>query len=285
MLPKSQKQVLVGYDNGLKSVKFYNAPSKTILTSQNYKMLTLTTPAPPEEVGIKPPKNEGENVSPSEGENGESTRKNVAAPQLLSKKINVRKRLADSDINPHEPRRTRGIKKDYRYLHYPFPDEEEAGIVGIDKEEAYIVVPNDDCHSLQQARGSTDWEDWEQAMDNELDQLHQMGMWKLVEKPPRGVPIANKWVYTKKRDKDRNIVKYKVCLVTKGCAQRPGHDYLETHSPVVQMESIRAILVIAATRKLYMHQMDVKGAYLNSTLKEKVYMKQPEGFDDRTGRI
>jgi len=31
--------------------------------------------------------------------------------------------------------------------------------------------------------------------------------------------------------------------------------------------------------------MDIKGAYLNGILKEKVYMKQPEGFDDGTGRI
>ena len=60
-----------------------------------------------------------------------------------------------------------------------------------------------------------------------------MGMWKLVEKPPGVVPIANKWVYAKKCDKDGNIVKYKVRLVAKGCAQRPGHDYLETHSLVV----------------------------------------------------
>ena len=104
MLPKSQKRVLVGYDDGSKSVKFYNTPSKTVLTLRNYKMLTLTTPAPPEEVGIEPPKNEGENVSPSEGENGESARKNVAAPHLPSEKINARKRLADSDIDPHEPR-------------------------------------------------------------------------------------------------------------------------------------------------------------------------------------
>ena len=135
-------------------------------------MLTLTTPALPEEVGIEPPKNKGENVSLSKGENGESARKNVAAPQLLSEKINMRKRLTDLDINPREPRQTRGIKKDYRYLHDAFPDEEEAGIAGVDKEEAYVVVPDDDCHSLQQVRGSTDWEDWERAMDNELDQLH-----------------------------------------------------------------------------------------------------------------
>lgn len=31
--------------------------------------------------------------------------------------------------------------------------------------------------------------------------------------------------------------------------------------------------------------MDVKGAYLNGTLKEKVLMRQPEGYDDGSGRV
>ena len=51
------------------------------------------------------------------------------------------------------------------------------------------------------------------------------------------------------------------------------------------METIRAILAIAPTKKLYIQQLDIKGAYLNGVLKERVYMKQPEGFDDGTGRV
>ena len=78
-----------------------------------------------------------------------------------------------------------------------------------------------------------------------------MGTWELVDKPVGAIPIANKWVFTKKRNKEGILTKYKVRLVAKGCAQHLGHDYLETHSPVVQLETIRAILVIAPTRKLH----------------------------------
>ena len=31
--------------------------------------------------------------------------------------------------------------------------------------------------------------------------------------------------------------------------------------------------------------MDVKGAYLSGILHEKVYIKQPEGYDDKSGRV
>jgi hypothetical protein len=45
-----------------------------------------------------------------------------------------------------------------------------------------------------------------------------MGTWRLVEKPPNVIPIANKWTFHKKRDKAGEIVKHKARLVAKGCA-------------------------------------------------------------------
>jgi len=170
-------------------------------------------------------------------------------------------------------------------LNDPFPDEEEAGIAFVDKDEVFAVLPDDDCHSLSQARKSPEWPQWKQAIQSELAQLQCMGTWKLVDKPPHVTPIGNKFVFAKKRDNEGNILKYKARLVAKGCTQRPGYDFVDTHSPVVRLESIRAILAIAPTRKLHIHQLDVKGAYLNSTLKEKVYMKQPEGYGDGTPHI
>jgi hypothetical protein len=48
------------------------------------------------------------------------------------------------------------------------------------------------------------------------------------------------------------------------------------------METIRAILALIPIKNLKIQQMDIKGAYLNGILQEKVYMQQPEGFEDGT---
>ena len=60
---------------------------------------------------------------------------------------------------------------------------------------------------------------------------------------------------------------------------------METFSPVVRMDTLRAILALVAEEGLKMQQMDVKGAYLNGTLQETIYMRQPEGCEDGTDRV
>jgi len=88
--------------------------------------LTLTNPSPPEEVAVDPPgdkgeanlpRDKGEDAHPSEGEEGKKdtqrdAQKGAKNPSQ-SPKRNPKKRSADTDINPRELRRTRGIKKDY----------------------------------------------------------------------------------------------------------------------------------------------------------------------------
>ena len=77
---------------------------------------------------------------------------------------------------------------------------------------------------------------------------------------------------------DGTIDKYKARLVVKGYRQKEGLDYFDIYSPVTRITSIRMLIALAAVHDLKIHQMDVKTAFLNGELEEKIYMEQPEGF-------
>ena len=45
------------------------------------------------------------------------------------------------------------------------------------------------------------------------------------------------------------------------------------------METVRAVIAIAAQHKWKVFQMDVKSAFLNGILKEEVYVEQPPSYE------
>ena len=53
MLPKSKRRIYVGYDDGSNSVKYYNAETRKVLTSRNFRSLQLLIQSP-EPVVITP---------------------------------------------------------------------------------------------------------------------------------------------------------------------------------------------------------------------------------------
>jgi hypothetical protein len=102
--------------------------------------------------------------------------------------------------------------------------------------------------------------------------------WEVVDLPPGRKPIACKWVFAVKYRADGSIERYKARLVAKGFTQQYGLDYTETFAPVVKYASLRAIIGIAAIEDWEIDQVDFVSAFLNPTLKEDIYMLQPEGF-------
>ncbi len=69
--------------------------------------------------------------------------------------------------------------------------------------------------------------------------------------------------------------------MAKGYAQTYGIDYEETYNLVAKITTVRAIIVMAATKGWSLHQMDVKNVFLHGDLQE-VYMEQPPGYVDQT---
>ena len=116
-------------------------------------------------------------------------------------------------------------------------------------------------------------------MDTEMKSLEQNDVWNLVKLPPGRKAVGSKWVFNKKAGADGSVQRYKVRLVAQGYSQTFGTDYDETFCPVVRQESLRCLIALSVQNGLKLHQVDVATAFLNGTLEEEVYMRQPEGFE------
>ncbi|KAJ1574717.1 hypothetical protein NDA12_002237 [Ustilago hordei] len=139
--------------------------------------------------------------------------------------------------------------------------------------------------TLREAMDGEDAQLWKEAIRKELEGLEAMGTWEVVHQPP-GVPLVDsKVVLRLKLDADGVPVKHKARLVARGFTQREGIDYQETFSPVAPLGAIRAILALAVQNNWEVHALDITMAYLNSTLKEAIYMKPPEGSGVAPGKV
>nr|GEZ68217.1 retrovirus-related Pol polyprotein from transposon TNT 1-94 [Tanacetum cinerariifolium] len=83
-----------------------------------------------------------------------------------------------------------------------------------------------------------------------------------------------------KHDEEQTVIKNKSRLVVRGYRQEEGIDFEEYFAPVTRMEAIKIFLAYAAHISFMVFQMDVKTAFLHGSLKEDVYVCQPEGFID-----
>ncbi|WVZ93474.1 hypothetical protein U9M48_039449 [Paspalum notatum var. saurae] len=116
-------------------------------------------------------------------------------------------------------------------------------------------------------------------MHEELENFERNHVRDLVEPPPNRHPIGTKWVFKNKQGEDGMVVRNKARLVAQGFCQKEGIDYVETFTPVARLEAIRILLAFAASKGFKLQQMDVKSAFLNGFIEEKVYVRQPPGFE------
>jgi hypothetical protein len=75
-------------------------------------------------------------------------------------------------------------------------------------------------------------------------------------------------------------VRSKAHLVTQGFSQVECLNFGETFAPVARLEIIRIILAFVASKGFKLYQMDVKNSFLNGVILEKVFVRQPTGFED-----
>nr|GEU67295.1 retrovirus-related Pol polyprotein from transposon TNT 1-94 [Tanacetum cinerariifolium] len=93
-------------------------------------------------------------------------------------------------------------------------------------------------------------------------------------------PLTLKWLFKNKHDEEKTVIQNKCRLVVRGYHQEEGIDFEESFALVSRMEAIRIFLAYAAHKSFTVFQIDLKTTFLHGTLKEDVYVCQPEGFID-----
>lgn len=100
-----------------------------------------------------------------------------------------------------------------------------------------------------------------------------------MDKPENKKIIRLKWIFKTKYKASGEILKHKARIVAKGYTQQLGIDVDEVFAPVARMETIRFLFALAAQKGWMLFHLDVKSAFLNGEVSEKVYVEQPTGFE------
>lgn len=128
-----------------------------------------------------------------------------------------------------------------------------------------------DCEPL----GFEDVQDeiW-RVIDDQLKAICKNNTWELTNLPKGHQSIGIKWVCKAKRNEIWETDHFKTKLRAKGYKKKVRIDYHETFTPMVCLVTIHLIITMDAIRwKIF--QMDMKYAFLNSLLEEKVYLEEP----------
>ena len=122
---------------------------------------------------------------------------------------------------------------------------------------------------------------WVEAMNKECDSFREFKAFTVVDHVPAGEKLLSvRWVYKTKLDDKMAETIRRARIVAKGFLQREYADFNETFSGVMELESMRMMVAIAAAENLELDMSDVSTAFLHATLEKPLYMKAPPGFGD-----
>ena len=236
-----------------------------------------------------------------------NTSNSVSNPQLIPSPVIPNEERKD-DLNNNDPvnpvkshlpreqptrsstRQTRGMPPvrllpQFMHLLTDIPPDAPVNDLGL-----YLTLKNSlsgdpEPSSYSEAMLSDEADAWKHAAKLEFDALQDNGTWELTPRPQHRKVIKGKWVFKRKLNAQGKVAKHKARFVAKGCQQIPGFDFEDTFAPVAKFKTLRVILALAAILGLALYQLDVQSAYLNGKIDKEIYMEQPEGFNDNSGRV
>jgi hypothetical protein len=141
------------------------------------------------------------------------------------------------------------------------------------------LLNDPDPKTMAECKQCSDWIKWKEAIEANLDSLRKREVFsKVIPRPPRTYSVRFMWVFIQKWNENNEVMRYKVRLVAQGFTQRPGIDFNETYSPVMNGITFQYLLSLATQKCLSLLLMDVVTTYLYGSLDLNIYMKVADGI-------
>ena len=276
---KSERRILVGYDDRSKTFRMWLPGTRHVKASRDVRFVeTIPKRSFTFDISGSNPLSASEERYPVENSSAQSVKRDFQDLNSSTSRSPYPKRVE---------REAAGVArvKIQNIANEETIDDEE----WLRTETAFscdFAYSTKECpQTFQEAMNSSDANLWRKATDSEYESLMSNETWDLVEKPIGANVIKSMWVFRIKYRPDGSVEKYKARLVAKGCSQKAGIDFFETYSPVTRLTSVRCILSLVAANDLEMVQCDVVTAFLYGDLTEDIYLRQPEGYEDESGRV
>ena len=134
--------------------------------------------------------------------------------------------------------------------------------------------------TLEKAQRCDKWPQWEAALQAEYDSLKKHKVFGEYSNTLTTRPVGHKLIFTKKRDAQGRVLRFKVRLVAQGFNQSPGIDFDYIYSPVMDSGTFRYLLGFSVQFSLQTLMLDVVTAYLHGPLETQLFLKPPPSFSE-----
>lgn len=128
---------------------------------------------------------------------------------------------------------------------------------------------------------------WQEAMRREMAGHFTAGTFA----PDKGTwtpgdnITSGKWIFLWKHDEFGVVTRAKARLCARGFSQVHGVDYFEKFSPCPSVSCVRLLAAIACELGFDICHSDCDQAFVQSRLKERVYMRLPRGCGSLSGKV
>jgi hypothetical protein len=87
---------------------------------------------------------------------------------------------------------------------------------------------------MAECKKHSDFNKWKEAIEAGLNSLKKRKVFtEVIPTPPRTFLVGFNWAFTRKRNENNEVVRYKARRVAQGFTQRPSVDSNKIYSPVI----------------------------------------------------